>query len=188
MPADNLQALIKVFKENPGKYNFASSGASSLPRLAGEVFTRKLGLDIEHVPYAGSGPALISLASNETQIFFSDFLMLEPLIKQGRVKPIATVYEKRLDIAGDIPTFAEQGVDDFSFAAWFGVVAPQKTPDVIVRQLNRVINEIVQEEKVQADIVQKGAIPRGDLEVLAMGDFLDKERTHYKDMIEGIGL
>lgn len=188
MPTDNLQDLIKIFRDSPGKYNFASSGASSLPRLAGEVFTRKLGLDIEHVPYAGSGPALISLASNETQIFFSDFLMLEPLIKQGRVKPIATAYENRLDIARHVPTFAEQGVSDFSFAAWFGVVAPQKTPDSIVQQLNGVINEIIQEEAVRIDISQKGAIPRGDLDILAINNFLDTERAHYKEMIEEIGL
>ena len=187
-PADDLQTLIEFFRKNPGKYNFASSGASSMPRFSGELFTRKLNLDIVHVPYAGSGPALVSLASNETQIFFSDFLMLEPLIKSGRVKPIAVAYKHRLQMAQNVPTFDEEGVKDFSLAAWFGIVAPQKTPDAIVTQVSSAINEIVNEKDINAQIIQKGGIPRGDLTAAQFHEFVKEETVRYGELISDIDL
>ena len=188
VPADDLPSLISFLSKNPGKYNFASSGASSLPRLAGEIFKSKLGLNILHIPYAGSGPALISLASNETQIFFSDFLMVDPLIKSGRIKAIATAYDRRLEVAKDVPTFSEQGVEELSLAAWFGIVAPQKTPDTIIQKLNELLNEITNEKAIYDDIVSKGGVPRGDLTVEQFDAFIKDEMEVYKDIIGKINL
>jgi len=135
-PAKDVKGLIALIKKAPGKYNFASTGTGSTPHLLGEMFKTELKLDMVHVPFKGGGPALQATAGGHTPIAFAALPPAIPLIKTGRLHPIAIIAPERIKALPDVPTLKESGETDLDARTVLLVMAPKGTSKAIVDKLN----------------------------------------------------
>ena len=137
VPANSVQELIAYGKANPGKLNFASSGSGTSIHLAGELFKVSTGVQMQHVPYKGSAPALADLLGGQVQLMFDNLPSALPHIKAGKLKALAVTSARARRALPDIPTIAETGVPGFEASSWFGLLAPAGTPRDIVDEDQR---------------------------------------------------
>ena len=140
LPVKSLRELIAYAKTNPKKLNFASSGVGSIGHLTGELLNRSAGVDMVHVPYKGSGQAVIDLLGGQVQMMFSGMSSVMQHIKAGKLRALAVTGAQRSPAVPDVPTIAESGFPGFEATAWYGVLAAARTPKPIV---NRLHDEIV---------------------------------------------
>ena len=143
VPAKSVQELIAAARARPGKYTFASIGPGSSLHLAGEMFRKRAGVDIVHVPYKGSSPAITDLLSGQVDMMFEGGVSALPHVRSGKLRALATTGRKRAEAMPQLPTMAEAGVPGFDVTAWFGLVAPAKVPRPIIERLNREVGQIL---------------------------------------------
>ena len=136
VPVNSVQELIAYAKANPGKLNFASSGSGTSIHLSGELFKVMAGVQMTHVPYKGSAPALQDLIGGQVQLMFDNLPPSLPQIKAGKLRALAVTSATRAPALPDTPTVAEAGLPGFEASSWFGVLAPAGTPPDIVNKLN----------------------------------------------------
>ena len=136
VPVNSVQELIAYAKANPGKLNFASSGSGTSIHLSGELFKVMAGVQMTHVPYKGSAPALQDLIGGQVQLMFDNLPPSLPQIKAGKLRALAVTSAARAPALPDTPTVAEAGLPGFEASSWFGVLAPAGTPPEIVNKLN----------------------------------------------------
>jgi tripartite-type tricarboxylate transporter receptor subunit TctC len=148
-PAKAVPEFIAYAKANPGKLNMASAGNGTGPHMAGELFKIMAGVDMVHVAYRGSPPALTDLLGGQVQMMFSPLSSSIEYVKAGRLRGLAVTSAARSDVLPDIPTVSEF-VPGYQAAGWFGVCAPRKTPDEIIDRLNREINAGLNDPKMKA--------------------------------------
>lgn len=139
-PADTVGELIAYGKSHPGKLSFASAGNGNTSHLAAEMFKNQTGADMMHVPYKGSGPAVVALLGGEVSLMFDSISTSLPQVRAGKLKAIAVTGERRSPLLPDVPTVAET-VPGFVVNGWYGVLAPAGTPPAIVDTLSRGIAE-----------------------------------------------
>ena len=135
-PINTIQDLIKAAKANPGKLNYGSAGAGNTSHLAVEYFKTVVGIDLTHVPYKGSGPAITGLMGREVDLMFDSLSSSLAQIQGGRFRAIGVSTAKRSHVLPQVPTIQESGVPGFDISAWYGVFAPAATPPAIVQKLN----------------------------------------------------
>lgn len=140
LPVKSVKELIAYAKAHPGKLNFGSASVASVGHLTGIMLNQMAGIDMQHVPYKGSGQAVIDVVGGQIQLMFSGMSSVMPHVKAGRLRPLAVTGAKRSPAVPDVPTIAESGFPGFSATAWYGVLAPAKTPKAVV---NRLHDEIV---------------------------------------------
>ena len=128
VPAKNVKELIALLKANPGKYTFASSGNGTSQHLSGELFKSMAGVDMQHIPYKGSPPALQDVVGGQVTMTFDNITTAWPLAKAGKLRPLAVTTAKRSPIAPDVPTLAESGLAGYEVGSWIGVFAPAGSP------------------------------------------------------------
>src|SRR6478672_12498868 len=160
--ANNMQELIALAQKEPGKLNFASSGAGSLPHLAGELFKLTAKIDITHVPYRGAAPAVNDLLGQHVQMTFLDLPVLLPHIKAGTLHPIALGARARVPTAPEVPTTAEVGMPDLLIENWYGMIAPGGTPANIVSLISRAANEAMSDPQVAQKLADQGLTVAGN--------------------------
>jgi tripartite-type tricarboxylate transporter receptor subunit TctC len=141
----------------PQGLDYCSAGNGSINHLAGELFRQRTKLNMTHVPYKGSGPATLDLLAGRTQVFFATVPTILPYVKDHRVDLLAVTGAKRSSLFPDSPTMAEAGIKDFDITTWWGVLAPPKTPKVIVDALNKAVNEAAAKEPVRGRLANEGA-------------------------------
>ncbi len=141
--AATLQELLALAKARPGKLTFASIGTGTSQHLAGEMLRRRAGVDIVHVPYKGSAPAIADLLSGRVDMMFEGGVSALPHVRTGKLRALATTGRQRSAAMPQLPTMAEAGVRDFDVTVWFGLVAPAGVPQPIVQRLNREVGEIL---------------------------------------------
>jgi tripartite-type tricarboxylate transporter receptor subunit TctC len=139
IPAKNVKELIEFIKANPGKYGFASSGVGTTPHLSGELFKLSQNLDLVHIPFNGSGPAIASVVAGHTPIAFTTLPPAVPHVKQGLLRALAVTTAKRSSALPDVPTLAEAGLPDQEADTLQGVLVPAGTPKPIIELLQREI-------------------------------------------------
>jgi tripartite-type tricarboxylate transporter receptor subunit TctC len=144
--AKSIRELIALSKSSPG-VTYASSGTGSANHLAGELFKTMAHVDMVHVPYKGSGPAVTALLANEVQVLFSSTSAVVPHMKTNRIRVLAATGPKRSFVAPDIPTVSEAGVPGYEVTGWFGLLAPAKTPGSVIALLNQQVNQALPELK-----------------------------------------
>jgi tripartite-type tricarboxylate transporter receptor subunit TctC len=161
LPVNSVADLIKLAKDKPGQINFASSGSGTSIHLSGELFKTMAGVDMTHVPYKGSSPALTDLIGGQVQIMFDNLPSALPQIKGGRLRAIAVTSLKRAPVLPDIPTINESGLPGFEASSWFGVLAPAGTPAAIVARINTEVNKWLQSADAREKLLGQGAEAAG---------------------------
>ncbi|CAM3566960.1 tripartite tricarboxylate transporter substrate binding protein [Bordetella sputigena] len=157
LPIHNLKELIAYAKANPGKLTYASSGAGAPQRMAAELFKRQTGVDMLHVPYRGSGPAMTDLVGGQVLTMVETVPASLPFIKSGQLRALAVTMPERISMLPDTPTAAEEGLPNFNVASMFGVLVPAKTPRPIVDQLNAALGRILVMPDTKEKLLQQGA-------------------------------
>ena len=157
VPGGSVSDLIALSKANPGKLSFASPGLGSSPHIAGEMLKATTGLDMIHVAYKGTGPALNDVMGGQVTMFFSQMSSALPLIKQGKLKAIGVASLQRHPAAPEIPTIAEQGYPGFEAKAWYALFAPAGTPSDIVHKIAADASKALQLPDVKEKLAALGA-------------------------------
>jgi tripartite-type tricarboxylate transporter receptor subunit TctC len=157
-PARSVKELIALAKANPGKLNYAHTGAGGLPHLTGELFKSAAGVDVVGVPYKSGGDSVTAVLGEQVQMTFEGITILLPLIREGRLRALAVTSRSRTPLALDLPTMIEGGVPDYEVTTFNGIVAPAGTPSPIIRLLNTTINDGLRAPDLQASIEKLGAI------------------------------
>lgn len=161
VPVKTVRELIAFAKARPGQLNYASSGTGSFAHLGGELFKSMAGVDMVHIPYKGSGQALIDLLAGQVQVALTSAISGMPYVKNGKLKGLAVTSLNRSPVNPELPTVAESGVPGFSVDGWYGVVVPQGTPAPIVSQLNADIVKLLKTQEVIDHLAKEGAVPVG---------------------------
>ena len=156
LPVNSVQELIAYAKANPGKLNFASSGNGTSIHLSGELFKTMAGVQMTHVPYKGSAPALQDLVGGQVQLMFDNLPSSLALIKAGKLKALAVTSLTRAAALPDVPTVAESGLPGFEASSWFGLLAPAGTPQPIVVTLNARCREVAGYPRGQGEAAGPG--------------------------------
>ena len=142
--ARSLGEFIALAKAQPGRLNYASAGTGSSTHLAMVLFTDMAHVSLNHVPYKGTAPGLADVIAGHVQATFDAIPPALPHVNSGRVRALAVANPRRFPSLADVPTFAQAGLPDYTFASWFAVLAPARTPPAIVEQLNRELVRVVQ--------------------------------------------
>jgi tripartite-type tricarboxylate transporter receptor subunit TctC len=157
VPARSAKQLIALGKANPGALAFGSAGPGNSTHLAGELFNSMAGIQMLHVPYKGSGPALVDLMSGQLQVMFANITAGLPHIRTQRVRALAVTGPKRTPQAPDLPTVAEAALPGYSVTSFFGVLAPVGTPAGVIAKLNMEIVKSAHSADVQTSLANEGA-------------------------------
>lgn len=136
LPVNTLKQLIALAKVQPGQLNYGSAGSGNATHLAAELFRAMAGVNVVHVPYKGSGPALIDLVGGQMQFMFSNLTAALPHMKSAKLRALAVTGEKRTPIVPDLPTVAQAALPGYEVTSWYGLLAPAGTPPDIVMRLN----------------------------------------------------
>lgn len=157
VPVHSVKELIDYAKKNPGKLNYATPGSGTPSHLATEIFKSMAGVDLMHVPYKGSGPALAGMLGGQTQVWIANAPVVLPYIKAGKLRALATTSARRPAIASDIPTLNEAGLRGYEADTWYGIFAPAKTPKPILDKLHADIVEVLRSPEVRETFASLGA-------------------------------
>ena len=157
VPAKNLAEFVKLVQANPGKYNFGSGAA--IAHVSQEVFYSLAKLKMTHVPYRGTGPLMTAIVGNEVQVAFSGPGSALPMVKSGRLRPLAVTTLKRSRELPDVPTLDELGFKGFEIRGWYGLLAPDGTPRPIVTRLNTEVNKVLSSGPASQALRQRGLDP-----------------------------
>ena len=158
VPAANLAEFVALAKAKPGQLNYASVGNGSLVHLATELLKKRAGVELVHVPYKGSAPALNGLLAGDASAMFVNLLSAMPLVKAGKLRALATSPARRLSASPEIPSVAEAGVPGYDFEGWFGIIAPAATPRPILERLTAELRRIVAQPDVRERLIQQGGL------------------------------
>lgn len=161
VPANTVAEFIAYAKANPGKLSYASGGNGSSAHMSMELFKSMSGIDIQHVPYKGSSPALTDVVSGQVVAFIGNMPPTVPLIKAGKLKALAVTTRSRSALMPELPTISEAGLPGYETVAWFGVLAPAGTPPEVVNKLSAEIGKIAKSPEIREKLVAMGAEPVG---------------------------
>lgn len=157
LPAQSVQELIALLKRKPGEYNFASSGSGSTQHIAAELFKDATGAQMTHIPYRGSGPAMVDLMGGQVQIAFETASSVIPHIKSGKVRALAVLSARRNPQLPDVPTMAEAGVSGVEMSAWYGIYMPSGTPAAVQQRVHDSVNAVLAMPETQTRLQAIGA-------------------------------
>lgn len=161
LPARTVAELIALAKSKPGKLTYASFGNGSAAHLAGEMFKSAAGIDIVHVPYKGSAPALTDLLGGQVDMMFDVVVSSLPHIEAGKLRPLGITSTTRLDLLPKVPTMAEAGVKEFEAGTWFGLLAPANTDRQVIARLSAAMDDVLQQPELRKTLAGQGAVVRG---------------------------
>jgi len=177
--------LIAAAKAEPGKLNYGSGGVGSSQHLAGSMFKHLTGVDVLHIPYKGSGPAVSDLMAGQVDMMLDTGSLAQ--VQAGALRALAVASRQRLPALPDVPTFAEAGVPGMYASAWYGIVAPAGTPADVVQRLNKEINAAVADPEMKKRMEGMGALVPDGQTPEAFGAFIQSEIARYADIVKMSG-
>ncbi len=186
MPAKNVREFIALAKAKPGSINYASGGSGTPSHLAAELFKTMSGVQMNHVPYKGSIPALTDIIGGQVSLMFDSMASALPFVKSGKLRALAQTGARRASAAPDVPTIAESGLPGYEVAGWFGLYAPAGTPRDIVMKLSNEITQILNLPDVKERYALLGAEP-GPGNPDAFGRFHAAEIAKWAKVIRDSG-
>jgi len=161
VPASNVAQLATLAKARPGHLAYASGGTGGAGHLAAELFRSLARVDLLHVPYKGTGPALIDLVAGQVSVCFCTMPSTLPHVKSGRLRALAVTTPRRTAAAPEIPTVAEGGVPGYAMSTWYGMLAPAGTPPAVVGKLSAEMRKVLNLPEVRSILLAAGADPVG---------------------------
>ncbi len=185
-PAQNVEELIALLKEKPGEYAYASSGNGTPLHLSGELFKSMAGVDIIHVPYQGSGPALVDVIGGAVPISFDNLPSSTEPIRSGQLRALAVTTKERAPNFPDIPTMEEAGVPGYETNSWNALFAPAGTPPEVIARLNEAANTAIQDPEVQKRLAEVGAQIVGSTPE-ELGEHVKAEVDRWRPVVEASG-
>jgi tripartite-type tricarboxylate transporter receptor subunit TctC len=188
LPVRSVAELVAYAKENPGKLSFASGGPGSPHHLYGELLKSMTGIEMTHVPYKGSAPALTDVIAGHVPILFSDTVPSLPQIREGKVRALGVSTAVRLPSAPEIPPIAEVGVPGFDAAGWGVFSLPAGTPKEVVAKLQAALDAAIALPDVQQQIIRLGLIPGGASSPEELQRFISSEIARWGKVVTQAGL
>jgi len=186
-PAKSVGELIALAKANPGKYTFASGGNGTTPHISGEIFKSMTGTDILHIPYKGGGPAIADLMGGQVDMIFDTAASAMPHVRSGKLRALAIATPKRHPDFPDLPTFAEQGLPDYSINSWYSLHAPAGTPREIVMKVHAEVVASLKSQDVIDRLRALNADP-GGMPPDEFANFVKSELDRYSQVIKKAGI
>jgi tripartite-type tricarboxylate transporter receptor subunit TctC len=187
VPARNAAQLIAYAKANPGKLSFGSAGTGSSAHLAGELFKYMAAIDIVHIPYKGSGPAIVDLVGGQIGLIFSSVSGIQPHIDAGRLRALAVSTAKRSASVPDIPTLDESGLKGYQTRSWNSLVAPRGTPAPIIQRLNKEVNAVLATPEV-GDRIKKQGVETDPGTPDDLAKYIKEEMSRFQTLVDAIKL
>jgi tripartite-type tricarboxylate transporter receptor subunit TctC len=161
LPVHSVQELIALARAQPGKIGFAGSGSGSTPHLAGELFNVMAGVQLVHIPYRGSGPAMIGLLAGEAPVMFLPAINAGGHVAGGRLRALAVTSRERLAAMPELPTVSEAGLPGYESSQWYGLLAPAGAPPEVLDLLNARVANIMHSSDMKARMMSDGLVPIG---------------------------
>ena len=170
LPVNNVKELLALAKEKPGELDYASAGVGSFQHLGAELFKLTAGVNLQHVPYKGGGPAMADVIAGHVKVMFSSLVQTTPFIQSGQLRALGVGGAKRNPVLPDVPTIAEAGVPGYLADNWWGIVAPAGTPQPIIDRLYKDVQAALKSPELQQAFAREGA---------ASVDMSTAEFSHY---------
>ena len=186
---NNVGDFVKYAKANPGKLNMASSGSGTSIHLAGELFKSMTGSYMTHIPYRGSGPALMDMVGGNADVMFDNLPSSLPQIKGGKLKALAVTSAQRSPALPDVPTVAEAGgplLKGYEASSWFGLLAPAGTPPEIVNRIQQEVAKSLSTPAIKEKMVAQGAIPSGNTPA-EFAKLIESEHEKWAKVVKASG-
>ncbi len=158
LPANSVKELVALAKSRPGKLTYGSGGVGNMTHLVGELFNAMAGIDIVHVPYKGSGPAMTDVLGRQIDMTFVSTVFVQPYIKDGRVRALALTGGERSPVLPDVPTFKELGFTEFEWTGWYGLWFPAKTPRDRVNRIQSEVRKAVATPQMKSRLDEFGLV------------------------------
>lgn len=185
LPVRSMEELIAHAKANPGQLNYGSTGVGTSSHLSSFMLAKRTGVEATHIAYKGAD-ALRDLLAGRIQFMFATIPSVMPHITAGKLRPIAVSSLKRSRSLPEVPTVAEKGLAGFEAGSWFGFFAPKGTPDAVIAQVNRTVNDILQLPAIEQQMVAQGADPVGGTPA-QFGQFVQREYDKWKLIVRESG-
>ncbi len=187
VPAKNLQELIKLAKEKPDQYTYASSGTGGAPHLAGEIFQQATGTKLLHVPYKGGGQALGDLVAGHVDMLFASVLETASYVRSGQLRALAVTGAERSPALPDVPTLEEGGVEGAQVGSWTAVFVPKGTPTAVKSRLAEMIAQVAAAPDVQETLNVQGAVAHSTTPQ-ELAQIAERDRARYGELIRSRNL
>ncbi len=186
LPVKNVRELINLAKDQQGKLNYGSGGSGTATHIMSELFNDMGGVKIQHIPYNGSGPAILALIKGEVSVYFSPMVTAMSHVKSGKVRLLATTSSERNKTIPDTPTVSESGLPGFDADNWYGLMTTGKTSPEIILKINKEINNAMRDPKVSDVLVGLGIAP-ADWTPDQFGSFIKSEIAKWGKAVELAG-
>ena len=186
LPVNTVAEFVAYGKANPGKLNMASPGAGTSPHMSGELFKMMTGIEMQHIPYRGAGPAYPDLMTGKVDVFFDNLPGSVELVKSGKLKALAVTSAKRSFVFPDLPSIGET-IPGYDVSLYYGVSAPKGTPPDVIAVLNRAINAALADPKMKARIAEFGGTPLS-LTPEGFGKLVADETVKWEKVVKTVGL
>lgn len=187
LPVKSVRDLVQLAASQPGKISYASSGNATTSHVAGALLAKGAGLNLLHVPYKGSAPALTDLISGQVNFMIDPIATAMPHVKSGKLRALAVSSANRSPLAPDLPTIAEAGIQGYDFSAWFLLLAPSKVPQPIVDKVNGAVRRAVSSDALNQSFAGRGA-EAGKGTPPELKRFLSAEIARYRDLVRATGM
>ncbi len=187
LPAKNMQELIAIARAKPGVLNFSSAGNGTSNHLAGELLKSMARVDLVHIPYKGSAPALNDLLAGQVNMMFDLVLTAAPHVKAGTVRAVAVTGKDRSIALPNVPTITESGLPGYEVSAWFGIFAPANTPADVVQRLNQEVVRVMQLTDVRERLAGQGAEPMSSSPA-AFAEYVRGELVKWSGVVKTAGM
>ena len=186
VPAKSVAEFIALAKSKPGKINFASSGSGTSIHMSAEMFMMLTGVKMVHVPYKGSGPALVDLIGGQVDVMFDNLTSSIGFIRSGKLRALAITSAARYPELPDLPTMQEAGVPGYEATAWFGILAPKGVPRNVAMRINGEVNKALAQPDVKEKLAQQGAVAT-PMTPEQFGAFIHNEVVKWGKVVKASG-
>jgi tripartite-type tricarboxylate transporter receptor subunit TctC len=187
LPVKTMKELVALARAKPGTINYASTGSGTLPHLTAELFKLQTGVNIVHIPYKGSAPAMTDLLGGHVEMFFGNMLSVIPQVREGKLRALVITTAQRSPAAPNIPTVAEAGYPGLEAATWFGLLAPTGTPKEMIAKLHDETVKALRHPDTQRMLADQGAISIGNTPE-QFAAYLQTETQKWEKVLKASGV
>jgi tripartite-type tricarboxylate transporter receptor subunit TctC len=186
-PFKSVADLLAAARARPGALSFGSAGTGAFSHLSSELLKTLAGIDVVHIPYKGSGPAMVDVLGGRLDFYIEFFPAVQKLVDSGELRALAVTSGKRFPLRPDIPTMIEAGVPGYDASAWVGLMAPAGTPKDVIDKLQQALAQSLRDPAIVAKINGMGVVPGGQPPA-EFALYMSAEREKYRKLVESTGL